>query len=425
MPPISLVEKTKTNCFQSIINQHLNIPMLAKNIALCLKNLCQSTQVHTFLYIGEPVHLKNIFSSNNLPPKGIKTPNPSEITFIENQFIFPIHYENNILGFILFEDYDRTLIEANLTDLKALYAVIGSKFFALIEQEKYNNEKRVINEHLIHFELSKKGLITDVSEAMLTELGYHKKDLLGLPPSHIIIECDDIGHTLLDKQEIQLRKKNGDAIWVKTELAPTLNFLGEASGEICIQQNITEQKQIEEMAIKDDLTKLYNRRFFNQIFDIEIDRAIRAKNTLAFMICDIDNFKKYNDTYGHPEGDNILASVATTIQNCYKRKGDYVFRLGGEEFGIICNITHEEDATILANISREAVQNLNIAHTGNPHKVVTISIGVNILSPKEGVEIIIDSLEVYKAADVALYEAKESGRNKVVLAGTTDDIELF
>jgi len=425
MKPIPLLDES--HCFQSIINQHHTIPSLAKNIALCLKNLCQSTQVHVFLYIGDPAHLKNVFSSNQQPPKTIETPKSNEITFInDNQFVFPIHYENNLIGFMLFEDYHLPKLKSNLDSLKALYAVIGTKFFALIEQQKYCNEKRIVSEHLIHFELSEHGLITDVSDAMLNTLGYTKQELLGSSPNQLIIGDQETEFNPLNTDEIQLRKKNGETIWVKSTLVPYMDFLGETDGQMCLQENITEQKIIEQMVIKDDLTQLYNRRFFNQIFDIEIDRAIRAKSTLAFMICDIDNFKKYNDTYGHPEGDQILYTIAQTIQSCYKRKGDYVFRIGGEEFGVICNITHHEDAEVLADLARQAVEDLQIDHTGNPHKVVTISTGIFILDPTDKIHHQeIDALEVYKAADIALYKAKKTGRNKVVTAGETDDIELF
>jgi len=131
--------------------------------------------------------------------------------------------------------------------------------------------------------------------------------------------------------------------------------------------------------------------------------------------------KRYNDTYGHQAGDIALNKVAQTIKHCYKRQGDFVFRLGGEEFGVVCNVTHTQDAEVLANIAREAIETLQIEHTGNPYKVMTISSGVITLTEDHPM----DSNKLYKLADLALYEAKDHGRNRVHVSGSGDNIELF
>lgn len=139
------------------------------------------------------------------------------------------------------------------------------------------------------------------------------------------------------------------------------------------------------------------------------------------MIFDVDFFKQYNDNYGHAAGDQILKDVSQAILNSYRRRGDYTFRLGGEEFGVICNITTTQDAEMLANLTRQAIEKLNLTHNHSPLGQITISCGVYV---GQGSDIPQDEKEVYIAADKALYEAKENGRNRVSVYGSSDDIIL-
>ncbi len=419
-------------CSQVVIKNNHCIQSLAQDVTECLVLKLQASSAQLYLYSGESQVLKNIYSSSSSSEAKNQTLSvhipKNDVLFIENDhLIFPISLENHLLGIIKIESIEKSFIQQKIEDLKLLHYLLGYRFFTLIESENRQNKNRIINEHIISFELSPAGKITQVSEAFLAELGYSRKELIGHSPEKIFYPDKPSSTSIninppLKPNEVLLQKKNGEPFWVSSELFPLKKFLEEDQGSLYLQQNISQQKIIEDMAIKDELTGLYNRRFFNQIFDKELENANRYKHYLAFMIIDIDNFKKYNDTYGHQQGDAVLAKVAQTISSCFKRKGDFTFRLGGEEFGVVCNITQPEDSEMLANLARKAIENLAIAHTENPYRVVTVSAGIYNVIPSD---IPPDKDEIYKSADIALYEAKEKGRNRVVIAGLKDDIELF
>lgn len=408
----------------SIINEKHSIHSLAEKVVVFLNDLLKSSSGHLYLYVGETPKLKGIFHSDNAELLPIKVPDSNQFIYNNEQSIFPINYENHLVGLIVLKQTHAELTESVLTKLQLLHAILGSKFESLVDKENLANQKRIIDEHFISIEVSGNGIITNVSEALIQELDYAADELVGHPISTIMHPQHDdlIGDKVFKEGEFLLQTKHGDHIWVDSKTLPQRNLFGEEVGNVYLQQNISKQKIVEEMANKDELTGLYNRRFFNQVFPKELDNAARNADCIAFMLIDIDNFKKYNDTYGHQEGDRVLTKVSKTLNNCYRRKGDYVFRLGGEEFGVLCNITLEADAEMLANIARKAIEDLQIEHTGNPFKVVTISTGIYTA---HGENMIHDEDEVYKTADIALYEAKENGRNKVVIAGQEDDIELF
>ena len=128
------------------------------------------------------------------------------------------------------------------------------------------------------------------------------------------------------------------------------------------------------------------------------------------MMMDVDHFKFYNDTYGHQEGDTVLFKISEVLKSYCKRAGDFAFRLGGEEFGIIFSEQTIEESEVFANMVRKAIENLKIEHKQNTiSSFVTISIGLLTIYPVEK----LTEDEIYKKADDLLYKAKETGRNKV------------
>jgi len=178
--------------------------------------------------------------------------------------------------------------------------------------------------------------------------------------------------------------------------------------------NITEtyrlKKQFEELSIMDELTKIYNRRYFNKVFQEEANRAQRERHSFCFAIMDIDNFKLYNDNYGHDEGDVALKHFADALSAITKRSNEFFFRLGGEEFGLIFRSNSKKAALEYAKNLCQKVEDLNIEHLENlPSKKLTISIGLVYVSPDEA----FDLKRIYKQADQALYLAKDRGRNRV------------
>ncbi len=181
--------------------------------------------------------------------------------------------------------------------------------------------------------------------------------------------------------------------------------------KITTQQLQSTNKKLENASYTDSLTHLYNRRYFNMLYDRELKRAKRAKTTIAFLMLDIDYFKQYNDTYGHLEGDQVLKAVAKMLKGVFQRPSDYVFRLGGEEFGVLITDTEERMAEFMASKTITALQKLEIPHSASKiHDYLTLSIGVIIATPT----LELNDERLLSEADKNLYKAKESGRNRFV-----------
>jgi len=164
--------------------------------------------------------------------------------------------------------------------------------------------------------------------------------------------------------------------------------------------------KLENLAITDGLTKLYNLRHFYHLLEIEIDRCRRYGHPLALLLLDIDNFKVYNDTYGHLEGDKVLVKIGQIIQSCL-RTMDTAFRYGGEEFTVILPETTAEEANNVAHRIRTAVEFENFFPEPENVVTVTISVGVTEYYNKESLSAFI------KRADQAMYLSKEKGRNAI------------
>jgi diguanylate cyclase (GGDEF)-like protein len=171
-------------------------------------------------------------------------------------------------------------------------------------------------------------------------------------------------------------------------------------------------RAIERLGMMDALTELPNRRGFDKQIQSEWNRAKREKTPISVMIIDIDKFKVYNDTYGHAQGDVVLQYVAKAYKSTLKRPADYVARWGGEEFVILLPNTDMEGALIIAEQIRVNIEKLKIPYTDGTSQSVTVSIGVNCEVPPR----YNPPAEFLSKADKALYEAKETGRNKVVPA---------
>jgi len=157
-----------------------------------------------------------------------------------------------------------------------------------------------------------------------------------------------------------------------------------------------------ELSLTDALTGVYNRRYFDIFLNNEVDRSLRFRRDLAIIILDIDHFKEYNDTFGHPAGDKALQLVAGCIQK-ERRSADVVARIGGEEFAVILPETEMGGALQVAEKIRAAMMNLSELKCP-----LTLSMGISLL---QGTDITVD--EFIQQADLALYEAKRMGRNRI------------
>lgn len=163
-----------------------------------------------------------------------------------------------------------------------------------------------------------------------------------------------------------------------------------------------------QLASTDGLTGLYNHRIFSQMLKEELSRAIRYSLPLSLVIFDVDDFKRFNDTYGHPDGDKVLVAVAEILRETL-RKCDIPFRYGGEEFIAILPETTEQPAVLVAERIRQAVESHSRRHLPeNITQGVTVSVGVASF-PRDG-----DTAEtLLKMADEIMYRAKKEGKNKV------------
>jgi diguanylate cyclase (GGDEF)-like protein len=173
-------------------------------------------------------------------------------------------------------------------------------------------------------------------------------------------------------------------------------------------------RKLEVLAREDGLTGLANRRHFDEVLDAEIKRAVRSRQFLSLILCDVDYFKKYNDQYGHVAGDKCLQSIGAIMRAGFKRAGDLPARYGGEEFAVILPETQPDKALQLAERLRQELSELALPHacTGILGQV-TLSVGAVGVQPDRE-----HTAEWFiKGADQALYRSKENGRNQVTLYG--------
>ena len=178
------------------------------------------------------------------------------------------------------------------------------------------------------------------------------------------------------------------------------NLYGIILSDITEQENY--KKELEVLVVKDTLTNIGNRRFFHQKLDDQIVLTQRYNNPFSLIICDIDFFKKVNDNYGHDVGDKVLVTYTKYISSIL-RGTDIFCRIGGEEFIVILPNTTKDKAYLLAQKLRKSVENYKAVLP------VTMSFGVAEYEKGD------DTISLYKRVDIALYKAKETGRNKVVL----------
>lgn len=276
--------------------------------------------------------------------------------------------------------------------------------------------------HLLCVHIDQNIKITGVTEALCKATGFSEEDLmgkslqiLGAPPvggkARLAKLLDAVANGQTWRGEAKLSRKDGSEIWTDVIISPSRRK-NDTVGYSIIYQDASERKHFEKLAIRDELTGLYNRRHFNSLAPELLKKAATDNLFIGLFLFDVDNFKKYNDTYGHPAGDDVLAAIGKTLKGLLKRDDDLCFRLGGEEFGMIVPFANQEDAVAVVRKILASIRGLNIEHRHNTPGIVTVSIGVALARGTDGANID----EIYKRADTCLYEAKQTGKNRCVMA---------
>ena len=234
-----------------------------------------------------------------------------------------------------------------------------------------------------------------------------------------------------DETEVSFRhlRRDGSWLWVDSRARLRMTADGASpSDRVVALRDATDRKiaetklkdaleKMERMASSDGLTGLSNRRHFDVVADEEWRRCAREDQPLSVLLLDADHFKLFNDRYGHLAGDSCLCAIASQVAAAARRPADLAARYGGEEFLLLMPLTDAAGAQCVAERVRQLVLNLAIAHEDSPASVVTVSIGVATAWPNDPENGPKTVTALLSAADRGLYQAKNGGRNRVVIAG--------
>lgn len=218
-----------------------------------------------------------------------------------------------------------------------------------------------------------------------------------------------------DHFETRHRRKDGSIINVELSISGSV-YKGQKL-VFCISRDTTERNRMEdalresearyqELSIIDDLTRLYNSRHFHDQLKMEIDRADRYGQPLALILLDLDNFKQFNDTYGHTEGDQVLSRLGQVIRRCL-RKTDSAFRYGGEEFVVLMPVTTCEEGVVTAKRIQAELKKEDFSPHPDEKVHMTASIGVAEYKHEEDFKTFVSKV------DKLMYQAKEKGKDRV------------
>ena len=268
-----------------------------------------------------------------------------------------------------------------------------------------------------------KGKILAINETAAKRLSQNnvdlmRKNLFNILPQPLAEQRKSRIDQVLDTGDpLQFEDDYAGTIYLNS-LYPVFDRQGKIQNLAYYSRDITAQRQIEaalresekrykELSITDDLTKLYNSRHFYTSLQLEMERANRYHRALALLMIDIDDFKSFNDTYGHLAGDKVLAKTGKVIRNAL-READTGYRYGGEEFVLILPETGGPGAVRVAERIRKALAAMPISLIADTHCNITVSMGISELQEKDTLS------EFVRRADKNLYAAKTEGKNRVI-----------
>jgi len=279
----------------------------------------------------------------------------------------------------------------------------------------------------IVFRTDNTGHFTFVNPATLRITGYEEKEIIGKHyPTLIRPDMRDEAMKFFGRQfvkgiqntysEFSILTKAGDELWFGQNTQLIVEN-GHVIGFQAVARDITDRKRIEkelrdseeryrELSIIDDLSRLYNSRYFYHQLKLEIDRSERYEQPLTLLLLDLDNFKAFNDAYGHVEGDQVLFRLGQVVKRCL-RQTDSAYRYGGEEFTILLPMTTSEDGAVTAERIRIEFKKENFSPVLGKDVRITVSIGLAQYKPQEDMKAFVHRV------DQLMYQGKKNGKDRV------------
>lgn len=261
--------------------------------------------------------------------------------------------------------------------------------------------------------IDREGKINYANKGALRMFGYSKDQLVGMPAEHLfaggVDELRYIDRVLhqgrpLQNYESELLRQDNAKMPISMSISHVTDADGNVAATLAICKDITEQKKLEqelkEMSVKDSLTGLYNQGYFYDRLQAEIERAKRQKHPLSLLLFDVDNFKSYNDSHGHLEGDRVLKTIARVVRESTRNSVDIAFRYGGDEFTAILPEADEEQAKIIAERIRKSFE---------AHRFDNLTLSIGLMSYREGYSL----RSFIQFTDAVMYDAKRAGGNMV------------
>jgi len=307
------------------------------------------------------------------------------------------------------------LVIATLVSMYLLLHTLKTLRDIALNRKQY---QYLIDQNVMIAAIEDDGHIFDVSNRLSRFIAAKKEELTSRPFREVFFchndeEFEDMWQQVKSGAtwhgEIPVVDGN-ETKWLGVDVLPMQNTDYSYSGFRLLAHDISSRKSLEKISITDSLTGLLNRRSLDDVLERQTKLAIRNKQPLTVGMLDVDFFKQYNDTYGHPAGDKVLTHLASVLTRMLGRPDDFVFRMGGEEFFFIFNSHDEEGSEAYVEKIREAVSALNIEHKNSTvDDNVTVSIGAVYFPSETNV----DGKLLLSDADDNLYKAKVS-RNSVV-----------
>jgi len=262
--------------------------------------------------------------------------------------------------------------------------------------------------------------IVYVNKAFTELTGYSFEEAVGGDPRMLQSADTDpdtkakIRHALIKQEPVRVTIKNysksGKSYWLEMNILPLKDAEGNVTHFAAIERDVTESKELEfkldGLSRQDSLSGLLNRRAFDEVIELELSRFFKTENVFTVLALDIDNFKAVNDKYGHQTGDRVIKRVSETCELVFGEIA-HVARTGGEEFTILIPEMNAQRAELLAEKLRQTIAELTVSTDIGP-TTFTISIGVSEVGAHDKI-----TSQILTRADKALYEAKNTGRNRV------------